>query len=85
MKHKRLVVIIIVFLLLWVGAVTTDYIRAQQQQDPLFTFRTIGITDGGTVIRIGLGYKVIHFNQMPYYGGRTDIVFQFGMKDIVNL
>ena len=84
MKHKRILkimVTIVVLLSLWGSMVTVDYFRAKQQKDPLFTLKTYGVTDGGTLIKVGLGYEVIHFNQLPSYGGRTDIVFVFGWDE----
>ena len=88
MKNKymlRILIIIVVLLSLWGGTVMVDYYRAKQQQEPLFTFKTIGISDGGTIIKVGLGYQVIHYNQMPSYGGRTDLVFEFGWSELFNL
>ena len=78
---KRWLVIVIALVVLWIGAISIDYYRARHQQDPLFTFSTWLTFDGGTVTRYGLGYKVIHFNQMEYYGGRTDVIFEFGWRD----
>ena len=81
MKHKRLrkmLAFIIVIVLMWGIVIYIDYFRAKQQQDPIFSFRTIVAGDGGTTIEYGIGYKVIHYREMEEYGGRKDIVFKFG-------
>ena len=81
MKHKyfkKMLIFIIVAISFWVGTTSIDYFRAKQQKDPLFTFKTVGMTDGGTMIRYGIGYKVIHYNSTEQPTVRTDIVFKFG-------
>ena len=79
MMKRMCLRIIVVLIILWIGTTTIDYFRAKQQQDPLFAFvKTVGVTDGGTMIRYGIGYKVIHYNSTETDTVRTDIVFKFG-------
>ena len=75
---KPIIVIINVLVALWIGIVSVDYYRAKHQQDPLFSIRTVGVPDGGILIKYGIGYKVIHYNSTETDIVRTDIVFKFG-------
>ena len=55
--------LIIVFVSLCISTVLVDYYRAQHQKDPLFTFQTEFMSDGGTKIMHGICYIVIHYNR----------------------
>jgi len=79
MKHKHLkkMLIIIIAILIWFSIVGIDYYRAKHELIPIFTYRTVGVTDGGSMIRYGIGYKVIHFNSTEQPTVRTDVVFKF--------
>lgn len=50
----------------------TDYCLAVFNISPIFSVRTAIYKDGGTRDYVGLGYKVINYNQLD---GRTDVVF----------
>lgn len=54
----------------------TDHLRAKDQKLPLFSITESKAYDGGTICYECLGYQVIHYNQLPENGGRTDIEFQ---------
>lgn len=74
---KLLLYYICVFAILFSMGIT-DYYRAVRQKDPIFSFREVMLKDGGTRYHYGLGYTVIHYNQMEEYGGRKDIEFRAG-------
>lgn len=46
---------------------TIDYIRAKNNQGPIFSIRTGILKDGGTKEYFGMGYKVIKFNRLGGY------------------
>ena len=77
--YKNIIIgLIVAISTTWISTFAIDYFRAMNQNDPLFTFRTVLVGDGGTTIEYGAGYRVIHYRQMEEYGGRKDIVFKFG-------
>ena len=86
-KNKKIVLLIILIVLLvsWIGIVTTDFIRASKEKEPIFAVHTSTYWDGGTKTYIGLGYMIIDYNQLSLYDangnalqeGRTDMVFRF--------
>ena len=55
--------------------ITIDYVRVVKfGYTPLFAIRTLELKDGGTKEYIGLGYKVIDYNEIQ---GRRDIEIGF--------
>ena len=80
MKRSYLLIILIIFivlLLLWGSMVAIDYHRGAQRQNPLFTYMTEFVTDGGTRRFHGLGYTITFYNQTMLEDGRMDTVFRF--------
>lgn len=69
--YKRIINIVFGLLLIIIAIITTDYIRvAKYEYTPLFAIKTKEYKDGGTKVYMGLGYKVIDYNQIQ---GRRDI------------
>jgi hypothetical protein len=50
-----------------------DYRRTFNDLPPIFALRTQLYKDGGTSVYLGLGYKIIDYNQAD---GRKDVVFK---------
>ena len=65
MKVVSKIILVVVFLIIAL-AITffiVDYNRVQKQERPMFCINPYGvIMDGGTIVYIGLGYKVIDFH-----------------------
>ncbi len=74
---KRLILILSILTFAWGCIVGIDYLRAHSQYRPLFAIAHTSIANGGTTLYYGIGYTVTDYNEMPEYGGRTDIVFHF--------
>ena len=75
---KIVIIIIVVLIVVWASIVAIDYFRARHQQEPLFVVETDFCTDGGTTVKYGIGYKVIHYNSTETDMVRTDTVFKLG-------
>jgi hypothetical protein len=67
MMKKWIKLILAIFLILWVTFIITDYYRATQNKAPIFAIKFGGYWDGGTIEYLGLGYKVIKYNQLGIY------------------
>lgn len=86
-QNKKIVLltILIVLLLSWIVGVTTDFICAREEKEPIFAIHTSTLWDGGTKTYIGLGYIITDYNQLSIYDangntlqeGRKDIIFRF--------
>lgn len=61
---KFLLTIVLLILVLSTIFFIIDYSRVTQDKDPLFCIKQTAVSDGGTQIFVGLGYKVISFNSM---------------------
>lgn len=59
--------ILSIFLIFWVTFIITDYYRATQNEVPIFAIKYDSYWDGGTIEYLGLGYKVIKYNQLGIY------------------
>ena len=78
-RTKRIINIFFVVILLIIAIITVDIVRvAKYEKKPLFAINTKTYKDGGTKEYMGLGYKVIDYNQLQ---GRRDIkIGTWGMK-----
>jgi len=71
--------ILIIIVLLWGSFFATDFIRAKNNQKPIFAPETSFYSDGGTCEFIGLGYKVIAYAVIDKNGGITgEFICQIG-------
>lgn len=69
--YKRIINIVFAILLIIIAIITIDYVRVVKfEYTPLFAIKTKEYKDGGTKEYMGLGYKVIDYNQIQ---GRRDI------------
>ena len=68
---KRVINLLFIIAVIVIIMVTTDYIRVTKfEYTPVFAIKTLELKDGGTTEYMGLGYKVIDYNQIQ---GRRDI------------
>ena len=68
---KRVINLLFVVAIIIIIMATTDYIRVNKfEYTPLFAIKTAELKDGGTTEYMGLGYKVIDYNQIQ---GRRDM------------
>ena len=68
---KRVINLLFVLAIIIIIMITTDYIRVTKfEYTPVFAIKTLELKDGGTTEYMGLGYKVIDYNQIQ---GRRDI------------
>ena len=68
---KKIINIIFTIVIVAVVMITIDYVRVTKfEYTPLFAIKTLELKDGGTTEYMGLGYKVIDYNQIQ---GRRDI------------
>ncbi|MFN7253403.1 MAG: hypothetical protein ACK4M9_21920 [Anaerobacillus sp.] len=70
--RKKTIMIIALFVSLPFIMIGTDYSLALADKSPIFSVRTAIYKDGGTQLFVGLGYKVINYNELD---GRTDVEF----------
>ena len=65
MKKVLIIIGAILLLLLILSIIffSVDYIRVQNQQNPIFAVKTDEVNDGGSIIYTGLGYKIIDYNR----------------------
>ncbi len=73
-KRKRMIILIIISVLLYIIIVKIDYTLSKVNSSPIFAIPLIKYRDGGTIKYYGLGYIVIKYNTI---GGRNDTVFKF--------
>lgn len=72
---KRIINISFTVILIIIAMITIDYVRVTKYgYTPLFAIKTLELKDGGTKEYMGLGYKVIDYNQIQ---GRRDIEIGF--------
>lgn len=57
---RRVLLVLILLLLCWVGAVATDFFRMQNGKEPLFCIGTGLHDDGKTRVYWGAGYKAYY-------------------------
>lgn len=57
MKKKRIVIIVLAIILLWVAAGVTDFALVHSYHRPLFCICTEPMQDGGSGKYVGLGYS----------------------------
>jgi hypothetical protein len=71
MRNQKVLIgtFLVIALLIMIGR---DYYLAYKDRTPNFSFQAETYKDGGTKVYIGLGYKVIDYNQLD---GRKDVVF----------
>ena len=55
---KKLLTVLAVLLVLWLAMFTTDYLRVNHFQEPIFVLRPATADDGGSYVCRGLGYTV---------------------------
>ena len=68
---KRIINIVFSIIIVIIAMIVTDYVRVTKfEYTPLFAVKTLELKDGGTTEYMGLGYKVIDYNQIQ---GRRDI------------
>ncbi len=68
---KRIINIVFSIIIIIIAMIVTDYVRVTKfEYTPLFAVKTLELKDGGTTEYMGLGYKVIDYNQIQ---GRRDI------------
>lgn len=66
MKKKRIVIIVLAVILLWLAAGVTDFALVHNYHRPLFCICTEPMQDGGSGKYVGLGYSFdIEGNFMP--------------------
>jgi hypothetical protein len=70
--RKKTIMIIALFVSLPFIMIGTDYSLAKVDRSPIFSVRTAIYKDGGTQLFIGLGYKIINYNELD---GRKDVEF----------
>lgn len=56
-KHKIIIILVICFLLIWLGFFITDSIRCKNDKDPIFCIPMAMYDDGGSAYHIGLFYN----------------------------
>ncbi|MDD4607508.1 MAG: hypothetical protein PHD10_00020 [Bacilli bacterium] len=61
-KKKRITIMIMVFLIIWITFIITDFSLAKNNRKPIFAIPVFRLKDGGTIEYYGLGYKVIKYN-----------------------
>lgn len=74
MKKKILMYvmcIVIAFIVLGMIFYVTDFYRAKTNQAPIFAVKYEEVNDGGTIMYVGFGYKIIDYNR---YDGKDDTV-----------
>ena len=68
---KRIINIVFSIIIIITAMIVTDYVRVTKfEYTPIFAVKTLELKDGGTTEYMGLGYKVIDYNQIQ---GRRDI------------
>ncbi|MBT2682269.1 hypothetical protein [Bacillus sp. ISL-37] len=71
MKYKKVFMrtVLVIASLIMIGR---DYYLTKEDRPPNFSIQADTYKDGGTKVYLGLGYKVIDYNQLD---GRKDVVF----------
>ncbi|GAM12172.1 hypothetical protein [Mesobacillus selenatarsenatis] len=71
MKNKKVFMrtVLVIATLIMIGR---DYYLTKEDRPPNFSIQVDTYKDGGTKVYLGLGYKVIDYNQLD---GRKDVVF----------
>lgn len=68
---KTIINILFVLVLVIIAMIVVDYVRVTKYEyTPIFAVKTLELKDGGTKEYMGLGYKVIDYNQIQ---GRRDM------------
>ena len=69
MKPIIKIVLIIVISIILISTIfaIVDYNRTKKELIPIFTIKTKIYKDGGSVEYLGLGYKIIKYNQLDNY------------------
>jgi hypothetical protein len=68
---KRIINLFFTIVVIIIIMIVVDYVRVNRfEYTPLFAIKTLELKDGGTTEYMGLGYKVIDYNQIQ---GRRDI------------
>ena len=78
-RTKRIINIVFIVILIIIAMISIDIVRvAKYDKKPLFAINTKTYKDGGSKAYMGIGYKVIDYNQLQ---GRRDIeIGTWGMK-----
>lgn len=71
MKRKTRIVLFTIFMI-WLVMFSTDYIRAQEDHDPVFAIHTGSYDDGGSERFTGLFYMVFHVRNLDFEQGNVD-------------
>lgn len=71
MRNKKVLMctVLVIASLIMIGR---DYYLTKEDRPPNFSIQADTYKDGGTRVYLGLGYKVIDYNQLD---GRKDLVF----------
>lgn len=71
MRNKKVLMctVLVIASLIMIGR---DYYLTKEDRPPNFSIQADTYKDGGTKVYLGLGYKVIDYNQLD---GRKDVVF----------
>ncbi len=77
---KKTISILTVIIILWACIFTTDYVRVKKSKPPVFSKLTDIYEDGGSKEYLGLGYKIIKFNELE--DGRKHTVITSWFLDI---
>ena len=66
MNRRNILIIFIGFLIIlaFFAIYSIDKMKCKNSENPVFTFLTINYKDGGTQLKIGLGYSVIIWNKL---------------------
>jgi len=66
MKNKIKIILKIIFIIISILIIffVVDYVRAKNNQKPIFCIKTRMLNDGGTTEYLGIGYKVIDFHTL---------------------
>lgn len=81
---KKVVKILLILILICVIFFTIDYIRAKNNQGPIFCIRIGILKDGGTKEYWGTGYKVIDFNRLSGYDEVKIVTWFMDYNDFTN-
>ena len=61
MQKSKGIKILFIIILIWLAMFSIDFIRASNNQNPIFVLFTASIQDGGSAEFYCLGYKVIKY------------------------
>lgn len=62
-------IILICVVILFIAVLITDICMLENDQKPIFCIQTGAYSDGGTIVYLGFGYKIIDYNKLDGYDG----------------